>query len=224
MPSPSQRVSFLGTVIDCYRVQLSSADDSNCLSGASHDDSAPRGFLQGRYRPSTQSFPENAGPYGSGFSGTSVGSASHATNPVMAEAEGSIHQQGLGNAVRKQTDLRSLVREGVGHAHQLPGNASCVPSLSILPAGHMGTPCASTLRQQVRGVIHKSPGRTRLEANLHGGEWPFCVGSDQSVLTEGDACAWQDGPRSGHVLKEQRLLRGIDAPPARGSEDLGELE
>ncbi len=39
-----------------------SADDSNCLSGASHDNSAPCGFLQGRYRPFAQSFPEKAGP------------------------------------------------------------------------------------------------------------------------------------------------------------------
>ncbi len=60
--------------------------DSNCLSGASHDDSTPRGFLQGRYRPSAQSFPEKAGPYGSVFAGTLVGSASHATHPVLAEA------------------------------------------------------------------------------------------------------------------------------------------
>ncbi len=69
------------------------ADDSNCLRGASHDNLAPRGLFQGRYRPSAQSFSENAGPYGSGFAGTSVGSASHATHPVLAEAEGSI--QGL---------------------------------------------------------------------------------------------------------------------------------
>ncbi len=67
-----------------------SADDSNCLSGASHDDSEPRGFLQGRERPSTQSFPENAGPYDSSYASTSVGSALHATHPVLAEAEGSI--------------------------------------------------------------------------------------------------------------------------------------
>ncbi len=64
-----------------------SADDSNCLSGASHDNLAPRSLLQGRYRPSALSFQENAGPYGSGFAGTSVGSASHATHPVLAEAE-----------------------------------------------------------------------------------------------------------------------------------------
>ncbi len=50
----------------------------------------PRGFLRGRYHLSAQSFPENAGPYGSGFAGTSVGSASHATHPVLAEADGSI--------------------------------------------------------------------------------------------------------------------------------------
>ncbi len=155
---------------------------------------------QGRYRPSAQSFPDNAGTYASGFAGTSVGSASHATHPVLAEAEGSISslaswtpprngdsglyispgplkgppldkarrdlrystqkegchnrrfQQGLGSAVRGQTDLRSLVRRGVGPAHQLPRNASSVPCLSILPAGHTGTPCASTIRQQFRNV------------------------------------------------------------------------
>ncbi len=61
-------------------------------------------------------------------------------------------QQGLGSAVRGQTDLRSLVRKGVGPAHQLPRNASSVPCLSILPAGHTGTPCASTIRQQFRNV------------------------------------------------------------------------
>ncbi len=69
--SPSQRVSF-------------------CSNGASHDNSAPRGFLRERYWPSAQSFPENAGPYGSDFAGTSVRFASHATHPVLAKAEGSI--------------------------------------------------------------------------------------------------------------------------------------
>ncbi len=55
------RVNFTKTIM---------SDDSNCLSGASHDNLAPCGFLQGRYRPSAKSFPENAGPYGSGFAGT----------------------------------------------------------------------------------------------------------------------------------------------------------
>ncbi len=116
----------------------------------------PCGFLQGRYCPSAQSFPDNAGPYGSGFADTSVGSTLHASLPVLAEAEGSIRglvswtpprkgdlglcispgpfegsllakarrnprygaqkqcchdrrfQQGLGGAVRGQTDLLSL--------------------------------------------------------------------------------------------------------------------
>ncbi len=63
-----------------------SADDSDCLSRASHDDSAAHGFLRGRYRQSAQSFPQNAGPYGSGFAGTSVGTASHTTHPVATHA------------------------------------------------------------------------------------------------------------------------------------------
>ncbi len=87
----------------------------------------------------------------------------------------------------------------------------------------MGTPCASTLKQQVRGVIHKSPGRPCLEATLHAGERPSCVGSDQSALTEGDVCAGQNEPRSRHVVEDQCLFRGMDAPPARGSENLGSL-
>ncbi len=68
--------------------------------------------------------------------------------------DGRRFQQGLGSAVRVQTDLRSLVRKGVGPAHQLSRNFASVSGLSILPAGHTGTPCASVLRQQVRGVIH----------------------------------------------------------------------
>ncbi len=94
---------------------------------------------------------------------------------------------------------------------------------SILPAGHSGTPCANMLRQQVRGVIHKSPGRPRLEVTLHAGEQPSFVGSEQSALTGGDACAGQNKPRSRHVVKEQCLFKGMDAPPARGSENLGNL-
>ncbi len=51
-------------------------------------------------------------------------------------------QQWFVSAVRGQTDLRPMVRRGVGPAHQLPRNASSVSSLSILPAGLSGTPCA----------------------------------------------------------------------------------
>ncbi len=132
-------------------------------------------------------------------------------------------QQGLGSTVRGQTDLWPVVRRGVGPAHQLPRNASSVSGLSILPAGHSGTPCANTLRQQVCRVIHKSPGRPRLEATLHAGEQATCVGSEQSAITEGDACAGQNEPRSRHVVKEQCLFRGMVVPPARGSENLGNL-
>ncbi len=71
--------------------------------------------------------------------------------------------------------------------------------------------------------MHKSPGQPHLEATLHAGERPSCVGPEQSALTEGDACAGQDEPWSRHVVKKQRLLRGMDAPPALCSENLGSL-
>ncbi len=108
------------------------------------------------------------------------------------------------------------------HINCLEMLAVC-PCLSILPARHTGTPCASTLRQQVCGVIHKSPGQPRLEVTLHAGERPSCVGSEQSVATEGIACAEQNEPKSRHVVKEQHLLRGMDAPPVHGTDNLGSL-
>ncbi len=123
--------------------------------------------------------------------------------------EGRLSRQTL--PIRVGERCASANRPRVGPTHQLPRNASSVSGLSILPAGHTGTPCASTLRQQVLGVIHKSPGRPRFEATLHAGEQPSCVGSEQSALTEGGACA------------EQCLFRGMDALPARGSNNLGSL-
>ncbi len=64
----------------------------------------------------------------------------------------------------------------------------------------------------VRGVIHKSPGWPRLEATLYAIQ-SSCVGSEQSALTEGDACVGQNEPRSRHVVEEQCLFRGMEAPP-----------
>ncbi len=116
-----------------------------------------------------------------------------------------------------------MVQRGVGPAHQLPRNASSVSGLSIIPAGHSGTPRTNMLRQQICGVIHKSPGRPLLEVTLHDGERPSCVGLEQSALIEGDACARQNEPRSRHIVKEQCIFRGMDAPPACSSENLGNL-
>ncbi len=64
-------------------------------------------------------------------------------------------------------------------------------------------------------------GRPHLEATLHASERPSCVGSEQSALTEGGA--GQDEPWRRDVVKEQRLFRGMDAPPAHGSENVGSM-
>ncbi len=75
---------------------------------------------------------------------------------------------GWGGAVRRQTDLRPLVESGEGLPHQLLGDASSMSSLPVFPARPNRTPCADSLRQHVRGVLHKSSGRCLLEAPL---EW-----------------------------------------------------
>ncbi len=82
------------------------------------------------------------------FLGTVIDSV-HITATVSAERAMTIqrHAEGKVPPVRSKqslTDLRSLVRRGVGPTHQLPRNASSVSGLSILPTGHTRTPCAST--------------------------------------------------------------------------------
>ncbi len=88
-------------------------------------------------------------------------------------------QHRLGGAVRRQTDLRPLVGDGERLPHQLLGNASSLSSLPVFPAGPNRTPCADSLRQHVRGVLYKSPGRCLLEAPLYSGRAPSGMGSAQ---------------------------------------------
>ncbi len=121
------------------------------------------------------------------------------------------------------SDLRPLVEDGERLSHQLLGNACSLSSLPVFPAGPNRTPCADSLRQHVRGVLYKSPGRCLLKAPLYSGRAPSGMGSAQPALAEGSTPAGQTEPRSGYVISEQCPLRGVDAPSAGGSEDLEDL-
>ncbi len=134
-------------------------------------------LLQERHRPPAQCFPEDAGTYSGSIRSLASRSSLHngdnepLEGPPLAEAgcalrhsaqkEGCHHrrfQQGLGSALRRQTDLRSLVRGGVGSAHQLPRDASSVPCLSILTVRHKGTHVliCSDSRSVVSYINHQS--------------------------------------------------------------------
>ncbi len=199
--SPSQRVSFLGTVLHSARM-----------------------------RAPTQSVSENAGPHGRSIASVTAGPAPHVPPSTLVETTGSTQrmasrtpahqgesglcdspdpleeptmdeegrghgvgpqqeschdrrlQHRLGGAVRRQTDLQPLVEGGEGLPHQLLGNASSLSSRPVFPAGPNRTPCADSLRQHVRGVLYKSPGRCLLEAPLHSGRAPSGMGSAQPAL------------------------------------------
>ncbi len=263
--SPSQRVSFLGTVLDSARMRA--VDSARTRSGHSET----RGHLQEQHRSPTQSVSENAGPYGRSIASVTAGPAPHAPPSTLVETTGSTqrmasrtlayqgesglcdspdpleeptvdeegcghgvgpHQESrhdrclqhrLGGAVRRQTDLWPLVEGGERLPHQLLGNASSLSSLPVFPAGPNRTPCADSLRQHVRGVLYKSPGRCLLKAPLYSGRAPSGMGSAQPALAEGSTPAGQTEPRSRYVISEQCPLRGVDAPSAGGSEDLEDL-
>ncbi len=83
----------------------------------------------------------------------------HGVGPHQESCHDRRLQHRLGGAVRRQTDLRPLVEGGERLPHQLLGNASSLSSLPVFPAGPNRTTCADSLRQHVRGVLYKSPGR-----------------------------------------------------------------
>ncbi len=147
----------------------------------------------------------------------------HGVGPHQESCHDRRLQHRLGGAVRRQTDLRPLVKDGERLPHQLLGNASSFSSLPVFPAGPNRTPCADSLRQHVRGVLYKSPGRCLLEAPLYSGRAPSGMGSAQPALAEGSTPAGQTEPRSGYVISEQCPLRGVDAPSAGDLEDLEDL-
>ncbi len=262
--SPSQRISFLGTVLDSAHMRAVIAPER-----ALAIQKLAATFK--RHRSPTQSVSENAGPYGRSIASVTAGPAPHAPPSTLVETTGSTqrmasrtlayqgesglcnspdpleeptvdregrghgvgpHQESchdrrlqhrLGGAVRRQTDLRPLVEDGERLPHQLLGNASSLSSLPVFPAGPNRTPCADSLRQHVRGVLYKSPGRCLLEAPLYSGRAPSGMGSAQPALAEGSTPAGQTEPRSRYVISEQCPLRGVDAPSAGGSEDLEDL-
>ncbi len=147
----------------------------------------------------------------------------HGVGPHQESCHDRRLQHRLGGAVRRQTDLRPLVEGGERLPHQLLGNASSLSTLPVFSTGPNRTPCADSLRQHVRGVLYKSPGRCLLEVPLYSGRAPSGMGSAQPALAEGSTPAGQTEPRSGYVISEQCPLRGLDAPSAGGSEDLEDL-
>ncbi len=263
--SPSQRVSFLGTVLDSARMRAVIAPEralaiQKLAATFKNDTARPLKVFQRmlglmaaaspvlqlgllRMRPLQRwlkpRVPHNAWHHGRLHIRVNQACVTALTpwkNPRWMKkgvAMGLVHTRkvvttdasnsALGGTVRRQTDLRPLVEGGERLPHQLLGNASSLSSLPVFPAGPNRTPCADSLRQHVRGVLYKSPGRCLLEAPLYSGRAPSGMGSAQPALAEGSTPAGQTEPRSGYVISEQCPLRGVDAPSAGGSEDLEDL-
>ncbi len=233
-------VSQPTNIVPGYSSGLSShesGDSARTRSGHSET----RGHLQERHRSPTQSVSENAGPYGRSIASVTAGPAPHAPPSTLVETTGSTQRMAMEKGVdmglvhtRKvvTTDASNTgwgaLCEGkptFGHWSKMESgfHINCLEMLAVCPAGPNRTPCADSLRQHVRGVLYKSPGRCLLEAPLYSGRAPSGMGSAQPALAEGSTPAGQTEPRSRYVISEQCPLRGVDAPSAGGSEDLEDL-
>ncbi len=86
------------------------------------------------------------------------------------------------------------------------GNASSLSSLPVFPAGPNRTPCADSLRQHVRGVLYKSPGRCLLEAPLYSGRAPSGMGSLRAAHLPGRLNQGADMLSRSNVPSEEWML------------------
>ncbi|KAL0179853.1 hypothetical protein M9458_025295, partial [Cirrhinus mrigala] len=80
--SPSQRISFLGAVLD------TNEGSSHARTCTGH--SAARGLVQNRSLSSSQGFSEDAGPHGLCVCSAPAGPASNAASSALAETENSV--------------------------------------------------------------------------------------------------------------------------------------
>ncbi len=97
----------------------------------------------------------------------------------------------VGGDVRRQTILRPLVEEGRLLSYKRPGNTGSMVGPSHLSARPEGTSHLSQFRQYDGGVLHKSPGRSFLEAPLYPSRAPLEVDSAQLALAKSSALARQ---------------------------------
>ncbi len=242
------------------------ADNSNCLMKIQCHAAS---FKEGTARP-LKAVQKMLGLMAALFLGTSVGSASYATHPVLVETESCIRglasrtplrngdsglcispglleetpwlKQGmiLNTAHRRKVVMTDASIKGWGAlcegkltfglwSEEESGlHINCLEMLAVCQACQLFLPDIRghhvLVRSDSRSVVsNKSPGRPRLGATLHAVERHSCVGPEQFALTEGDACAGQNEPRSRHVVEEQCHFRGMDAPPACGSENVESL-
>ncbi|XP_048019539.1 uncharacterized protein LOC125250806 [Megalobrama amblycephala] len=58
---------------------------------------------------------------------------------------------------------------------------------------------------------------------MRSGETSSGMGSSEASVAQSDSCSWQEQSGRRHVVTEQHPLRGVDAPPPSGPQDLGVL-
>ncbi len=115
----------------------------------------------------------------------------------------------LGALCEGKPGFLPLVKSRKRLPHQLLGDASSMSSLPVLPAGPNRAPCSDPLRQHVRGVLYKSPGRSLPEVPLHSGRESSGVGqlnlrSQRAAHLPGKLNQGADMLSRRNVLSEER--------------------
>ncbi len=91
-------------------------------------------------------------------------------------------------------------------------------------SGTTGTAaCTDSHRQQVRGFVHKSPGRHSFQGFVQTGSDFTAMGRLSPSLHQSNAHPQSPESRGGHAFEEENLSRGMEVTPRVGSDDLEPL-
>ncbi len=91
-------------------------------------------------------------------------------------------------------------------------------------SGTTGTAaCTDSHRQQVRGFVHKSPGRHSFQGFVQAGSDFTAMGRLSPSLHQSNAHPQSPESRGGHAFEEENPSRGMEFTPRVGSDDLEPL-
>ncbi|XP_056614726.1 TBC1 domain family member 20 isoform X1 [Triplophysa dalaica] len=130
---------------------------------------------------------------------------------------------GMGCSVRGHAGIRPLDTVTEKMAYKLLGADGGVSSSPYFPVETGEETCPDSHRQHVRGIVHKSPGRSPLRNSFQTGCESPTVGRSASTLCQGSAYPRSSELRSGHAFEGGSSARRMEASSRLSAVNLGAL-
>ncbi len=127
---------------------------------------------------------------------------------------------GLGSDLRGTLESGSVEGPASLMAHQPSGDVGCISCSQEFPSRPQGLPCACPLRQQIGGLLHKSPRGFAVTSTFKTGMPNPPVVPREVVVSLSSLHPGGPQYRSGHPVETGAEAQGMEGPPRGGGADI----